>query len=101
MTNVFAGFVGEVLDKVFDQQWNIVHSLAQRWNCDRKDVQPIEKILAKDSASQRSGQVTIGCRDQADIYRDRMITPHPLKLSFLQHPQERDLCFHRELADFT
>src|SRR5215472_10480657 len=29
-----------------------------------------------------------------------MITPHSLKLLLLQHPQECDLCLHREFADF-
>src|SRR5215469_16269583 len=29
-----------------------------------------------------------------------MITPNPLKLSLLQYAQERDLCLHREFADF-
>src|SRR5215470_17233116 len=29
-----------------------------------------------------------------------MITPDSLKLSFLNHPQQRDLRLHREFADF-
>src|ERR1700677_1425219 len=29
-----------------------------------------------------------------------MIASHSLKLAFLQHAQERDLCLHREIADF-
>ena len=86
-------------DEVLHEQWNIFRSLAQRRNGDRKDVQSVEEILAEGPGRDGGRQVTIGCRDQANVYRDRMITPHPLEFALLQHPQERDLRFHREVAD--
>ena len=95
-----AGLFGEAPDEVLDEQRNIFRSLAKRRNGDGKDVQPVEKILAKGSSSDRGRQVTIGCRYQADVYRDRMITPHPLEFFLLQYPQECDLRFHRQFADF-
>src|SRR5215469_6409652 len=99
VTDVFAPVIGKAPDEVFDKQWNIVHSLAQRRNGDRKDVQSVEKILAKGSGRHGGRQVTIGCGYQAYIYGDRMVTPHPLKFLFLQYPQERDLRFHGKITD--
>ena len=90
---------GVTPNEILHEQWNIFRSLAQRRNRDRKDVQPVEKILAKGSGRDGGRQVTIGCRDQANVYLDRMIAPHPLEFAFLQHPQERDLRFHRKFAD--
>src|SRR5262249_23514433 len=100
MTDGFARRCGEPPDEVLHEQWNIVHSLAQRRNGDRKDIQSVEKILAKGSARHGGRQVTIGCGYQAYIYGDRMVTPHPLKFLLLQYPQERDLRFHGEITDF-
>src|SRR6185295_15029274 len=67
---------------------------------DRNDVQPVEKILAKGSGGDGGRQVTIGCRYQTDVYGDGIVTSHPLEFALLQHPQQRDLRFHREFADF-
>src|SRR5215470_9941182 len=87
MADVFASIFGEAPDEVFDKQRNIVHSLAERGNRDGKDVQPVEKILAEVAGRYGGLEVTIGCRDHADIYRDRLIASHPLEFSLLQYSQ--------------
>src|SRR4029077_17596077 len=56
-------------------------------------------MLAEVSVGHCSPQVTIGCRNHADIDGDGMIAAHALKFSLLQYPQECDLCFHRKFAD--
>src|SRR5499425_3133042 len=100
VTDVFARVIGKAPDEVFDKQWNIVHSLAQRRNGDRKHVQSEKQVLAEGSGRYRGRQVEIGCCDDPNIDGDRMVTPHPLKFLFLQYPQERDLRFHGEITDF-
>src|SRR6476620_7653047 len=77
----------------------IFSSLTQRRNDDRKDVQPVEEILAEGPGSDVGREVTIGCCDQPYVDRDRMVTPHALELALLQHAQKGDLSFHREFAD--
>src|SRR5258708_5863799 len=101
MTDVLAGSFGEPPDEVLHEQWNIFRSLSQRRNGDWKDIQPVEKILAEGSGSDGGRQVSIRCRYQADIDRDRMITADSLEFAFLQHPQERDLRFRWEFADLV
>src|SRR6516225_8618323 len=90
MTNIFAGRLREPPDKVLDEQRNIFRPLAQRRNRDWKDVQPIEKILAEGSGGNSCPQVTICCRYHPHVYRDRMITPHPLEFPLLRVLQERE-----------
>src|SRR6202007_139416 len=100
VTDVFASVIGKARDEVFDKQWNVVHSLAQRRNGDRKHVQPEKQVLAESSSRNRGRQVAIGCCDHPNIHGDRMVTSHALKFLFLQYPQERDLRFYGEITDF-
>src|SRR5215469_9322944 len=99
MPDALAGAFGKPPDKVFHQQGNIFGSLAQGRNGDRKNIQAIKKILTKRSGSDSSGQVTISCRNHADVYRDQTITPNPLEFVLLQHTQQRDLSVHGEFSD--
>ena len=61
----------------------IIYTLAERWNGQRKNIQPVEQVTAEGSCCNGGVQIAIGCRNQADIDLDRMITPHPFKFSFL------------------
>src|SRR5262245_30804356 len=100
MPDLLAGAFSEASGEVFHEQWNIFRPLAERRNRDRKYVQPVEKILAKNSGGDGGREIPIGCGNQADVYRDRMIAPHALEFALLEHTQKRDLRFHREFADF-
>jgi hypothetical protein len=101
MPHFLASRVGVTPNEILHEQWNIFRSLSQGRNRDWKDIQPLEEILAKGSGRDGGLQVTIGCRDQANVYLDRMIAAHTLEFSLLQHPQERDLRFHCEFADLV
>src|SRR5262249_7603362 len=83
MTEVLTGGFGKTRHEVLHKQWDIFRSLAERRNGDREDIQPVEKILTKGPGRDGRRKFTIGCRNQTDIYRDRMITAHPLELAFL------------------
>jgi hypothetical protein len=68
ITDVFAALFGEAPDEILHQQWDIFRWLAERRNGDRKNIQPVEEILAEGSGSHGSPQVTIGCGYETDIY---------------------------------
>src|SRR5260370_20369952 len=84
--------------QVYDKQSNIILSLAQRRNTDRKNVQPIEKILAECAGLHGRVQVPIGCDNHADIDRNRLVTTDTLQFSFLENPQESKLRLWRKFA---
>ena len=52
-----------------------------------KDIEPVEEIGPKSTASHRLLEVTIGCRDDPDIDFDGLAAADPLELPFLKHAQ--------------
>src|SRR5580704_9836497 len=99
MSDCLAGRLGVTPDEIFDEQWNIRGSLAERWHHNRNNIESVEKIPAEGSGSDGGREISIcGCY-QPNVYRDRMIASHSLKLALLEHTQECDLGFHGEIAD--
>src|SRR5262249_15093131 len=101
LSDVLAASFREARDEILYEQRNIFRSLSQRRNRDGKDIQPVEEILAKGPGGDGGGQVTIRCRDQANVYLNWIITPPPLEFTFLQHAQQRNLGFHWQFADLV
>src|SRR5262245_47889585 len=100
-SNFLPYFVSMASDKVSDQQRNIFHTLAQRRNLQREDVEPVVEIPAE-SAFRHSGlQIAISGRNYADVYGNRVRAPDALQFTLLQHPQEGDLGFRRDVADLV
>src|SRR5262249_24902694 len=83
MVDLFAGFVRVPSNEVLKEQRYIRRSLSERWQRDRKDVEPIEKIFAKCSQGNGGTQIAIRRSNQSDVYRYRMIASDPLNLSLL------------------
>jgi len=75
--------------------------LSQRWNHDLDDVQAVEQILAEPSHRHFLAQILLRGAHQADIDVDRFVAPDPLKLAFLQHPQQFDLDDRGNLTDLV
>jgi len=46
-------------------------------------------------------EILIRGDDHAHVHRDGMTAADPFDLALLQHPQQRDLCFGRQVADFV
>src|SRR5262245_41981162 len=88
------------IDEVSDQQLNIVGAVAKRRYSDGKHVQPIEEIAAKRAGLNRGLQVAVRGGDDAHVDPDGCAASDALELAVLQHPQQRDLCLHRQLAHF-
>ena len=87
--------------KVAASRLDIVPALAQRRQLDRKNVEPVIKILAEFSFLRRLLQIPVGGGDHADIDFLRPRAAHGLKLPFLKHAQQLHLKLHRQLADFV
>jgi len=84
--NRFALPLGELPDKVIDQEGNVVLPFAQRWKRNRKDIQPIVKIRAKFSLLDHGPEVPVGCGNDAHIDRNGATAAEALDLPLLQPP---------------
>src|SRR5712664_1376569 len=89
------------MDKVFQQQQNVVLPFAKRGNLDREYVQPVVEVRAKCPVCNGGLQIAISCRNYADIDLDRLRAADTFEFTFLQHPQECNLSVQRQLADFV
>ncbi len=91
----------ELLEKVLDQERDIVAALAQRRKLDADDLEPVIKVLAKLPLGDRVGQVAVGRRDQPDVDLDRLVRAHPHDLAGFEHPEQLDLDRRRHVADLV
>jgi hypothetical protein len=96
----FPAFLCVAPNEIVNEYRNIFRPLAKRRNGDRKSIEPIEKILAECSGSDGGRQIPIRCCNEPDIYRNRTIAANPLEFAFLEHAQQRNLRFHRKIANF-
>ena len=68
-----------------DQLVNVLSAVPQRWNQDRKDVQPIVKITAEFIASYHLGEIVMGGGYQTHIDLMGAAAAQALELLFLQN----------------
>src|SRR4029077_208808 len=87
--------------QVLNQQRNVILPLAQRRDLNRENIKPVEKVLAECARAHSGFQVPVSRRYYADVDGNRLITPDPLQLSFLEYSQEGKLCLGRKLADLV
>lgn len=80
---------------------NILRPVSQRWNHDRKNVEPKIQILAKLSLRHHLRQIPVGCGDQTHIDALRPGAAQAFEFLFLQHPQELRLELGRNVTDFV
>ncbi len=78
---------------------DILYALAERRQAYWKHMQPVEEILAKLAIRDERRQILIRGGNDAHIHFDVMLSPDPLKFSFLQYPKQFDLHRRRDLAD--
>src|SRR5262249_49832618 len=80
---------------------DVLGPLAQRWQLDRKDVQPIVEIVAESVLLNHPEQVPVGRSDYAHVHLDRPRAPEALEFLLLQDPQELRLELEGNLADLV
>jgi hypothetical protein len=72
-----------MLRKVLYENRNVFNPLPQRWDHDRKHLEPIVEIAAKFSILHHLREVSIRCSDQTHIDAHRSTTAQPLELLLL------------------
>ena len=88
------------MNKILGQDGNIVFAFAQGWHFDWKNVQPVKQVAAKHTGTDRLLKVAICRCDQAHVCFDGLRSTDSLELVFLQHTQQRNLCFRGDFAHF-
>ena len=68
---------------------------------DGEDVEAVEQVLAKRLVLDRFFEIAVGGGDDPDVDLDRLRAAEPLDHAFLQHAEQLDLDFSRQLADLV
>src|SRR5262249_21619001 len=97
----FAGAVGEAMNEVLDEQWDIRPTLTQGRDFQRKHVEPVEQVRAKHPVPDCRLQVTIRRGNDPDIHADRAAAARSLELALLQHAEKHDLGVGGQLANLV
>ena len=82
---------GKARQKMPGQRRDIRGPLAQRRHRDRKNMQPIEQVLAEAAGFDVGDQVAIGGRNEPHVDLDRLARADRLDFAFLDGAQQFDL----------
>src|SRR5262245_6180071 len=82
-----------------NQRCNVFGMFSQRRHLDWEYIQTIKEITAEPPLCDCRPEISIGGHNYSCIDMNRLISAKPLHLTVLQHPQQRNLCFHRQFPD--
>ena len=85
--------------EVLHQRGDVVRPLSQWRNVQGQDVEPEQQVLAELPLLGRFGEVLVGRRDDAHVYRDRSLAAEPLDHAGLEHAQQLRLRLEAQVAD--
>src|ERR1700722_19394217 len=80
------------------QSGDILLALTQRGQLNRKNAQPVIKVLPEPSRTDRALEVTIGGRNDPDVSSARLVVANRLELPMLQNPEQLGLHLRRQIA---
>src|SRR5260370_40508173 len=89
------------LDKMFHQRRNIFPALPQRWQRDRKHIQPVVEIAAKFVALHHFDQIPVGRGYEPNVHLVSPSAAQALELLLLQDTQQFGLQGLRNIAHFV
>src|SRR5262249_19328645 len=98
--NLLPCFPLKTVNKIINQHRNIFFSFPQRRKLNRKYIETIEKIAAKDACCSRVLKITVGRGDHSNIGPNEPISADTLEFALLQNAQQSNLCFSRDLSNF-
>jgi hypothetical protein len=75
-----------LVQKVLEEEGNILTAFPQRWHSDGHDMEAIEKILAKKARSNHLHEIVVRSRNDAHIGGEGLRTSHTLEGMLLQDP---------------
>ena len=77
-------FARKIINKVADEQRNIIPPFAQGRNGYCQDINPIKQIFSEFSLLHKFGEIIVRGRNQPDIGLKRFLAANPFKFSFFQ-----------------
>jgi len=90
---------GKDLDVMQHEERDILGSLPERRQLDRKNVKTVVKIAAELIVIDHFRQISVRCRDQPDVHCVSPAAAQALKLLFLQNSEQFRLQRQRNIAD--
>jgi hypothetical protein len=85
--NPLAYLLRESSYEVRHQEWDVPHTVSQRWNGDRKYVESVIQIAPEAFLRNQYCKIVISCRDQSQVGAQRPRGTQPFELSFLKDAQ--------------
>ena len=93
--------LGVFLREVADEQGDVFFSLAQRRNCQWKDMQPVLEIAAELALVDHLLELAVGGGDETDIHPNGAVAAEPLEFLLLDGAQQLGLQLQWYLTDFV
>src|SRR6476660_136411 len=90
----------ELFDEVAHKFRNISFSLAERWQRNGENIQPIVQILSEFTVTDHLPQISIGCRDNTNIDSRCARAAYGLELARLEDTEQLGLKLQRHVSDF-
>lgn len=91
--------IGNVVAEVFDQQRNVLWTLAEWRQVQMHRLEPIVEVFAERTLPHFVGKIAIGCSDDANVNFDDLRRTKPGKLTAFEHTEEFDLRADGHFAD--
>src|SRR6185503_10873282 len=99
--NLLAELEREALDEPIGQGGDVLAPLAQRRNLDSDHVESVIEILAELAGAHLAFDVAVGGGEDAHVDGNFRSCADRSYRAFLQHAQQLDLQWRRQLADFV
>ncbi|MNZ76037.1 hypothetical protein D3C78_945310 [compost metagenome] len=80
---LLAVLVVELLEKVFDQQWDVLTALTQRRYLHREHIETVEQVSAETPSLHRLSEILVGRGYYPYVYLSCVIAADPLQLTLL------------------
>ena len=94
-------FLSKFLQKIFNQQGDVLRTISQWRYLDGDDVQAIVEILPKPSLVDLPLQIFVGGSYDSNIHLDDLAAPHTLEALLFQNSQDFRLGFQAHVANFV
>src|SRR5438067_861490 len=84
-----------------DEQGNVFAAVAQGWQLDTEDVQPVIEIRAETAGLHQRFKALVGRRDGPEIDLDLLVAADADDLLLLEHAQQVGLGLQADVADLV
>src|SRR5271163_2284561 len=89
------------MDKVFNQQRDVLFSFSKSGNLDGENIQAVKKITAERTGADGGLQGAVGGCDHANVSVDAASAADTLELVLLQNAEEGNLSLGGKITDFV